>query len=578
MSKIWQIMPKTEEDLIKKYPRYDRLTLQLLFNRGLTGKKEIEKFLDPDYKYSPDPFLFNQMEEAVSLIITAIKEREKIVIYGDYDADGVTAVAVLLDVLNKLAAIVEVYIPDRISEGYGLNRAAIEEISRSGAGLVITVDNGIRNKEEVDFARSLGLKIIITDHHVPPTEAAELPASPIVNPILEKENYPFKYLAGVGVAMKLAQALIKKSTLKPAEKEKLEESVLDLVAIGTIADCVTLTGENRVLTKRGLVALNKTKRVGLKELLREARINEYKKLDSWNVSFQIAPRLNAAGRMDHANTAFELLATKNKEEAKILAKNLNQRNSERQKITNEMVFAIEKNIRGKRGDKRIIVAVSPSVGGDGDAWPEGVIGLVAGRICEKYYLPTIVITDNGDELKGSGRSIDEFNIIKAVEESAEFLHKFGGHAAACGFSLAGQKNLEGFIKKIESIANVKLAGKELKPRLNIEAELSPSEISQELVEKIEGFSPFGEDNPRPVFLTKEAQIVDIINMGLEGQHIKLRIKKEGSAVLSALAFGRAEEWRYLKIGDKIDLVYYLEMNEFNGRREAQLKIIDLKKH
>jgi single-stranded-DNA-specific exonuclease len=576
--KHWQILPKISDEFVEKYPEYSRLVLQLLFNRGITGKVEIEEFLNPPtppYQGGNfDPFLFNNMEVAVDLIIKHIKEGNEIVVYGDYDADGVTASAVLFETLTILKGKVDVYIPDRVSEGYGLNKEAIDKLKAEGASLVITVDNGIRNKSEVEYARSLGVEAIITDHHIPPGEH-ELPDCFIINPVVEREKYPFKYLAGVGVAFKLAQAVIQKSKLSESDKKKLEEKLLDLVAIGTVADCVTAFGENRILIKKGLVVLNGQRRIGLNTLIKIAQINNNKKLDAWNISFQIAPRLNSAGRMEHANTAFELLTTKNKEEAETIVRWLNEKNYDRQKTTDEIFENIVKRVDKQVEDGKlgyIIVAVSPS----DEIWNEGVIGLVAGKISDKYYRPTLVITRSEDgTLKGSGRSIEEFNIIQAVEECSEFLEKFGGHAQACGLSLK-EENLEKFGERIKKIVTKKLKGLDLRPKIEIEDEMELGEIDEHLLNEVEKFSPFGQDNERPKFLSQNVVIVDKFNMGIDGQHIKLRLKGKNFGIISALGFGQSEDWGHLRIGDKIDIVYYVEMNEYNGRREIQLKIVDIK--
>lgn len=586
--KNWHILPKISDTsppapLLNRRGEYSEVVLQLLYNRGFTEKNEIEQFLNPDYKkYAHDPFLFARMNEAVNLIIKHIKKQNKIVVYGDYDADGVTSSAVLFETFSTLKAKVDVYIPDRVSEGYGLNKKAIDKLKEAGAKLIITVDNGIRGKDEVKYAKSAGMEIVITDHHPAPEDADELPDCLIINPIVENEKYPFKYLAGVGVAFKLAKALISKSTLFEDDKKKLEQKILDLVAIGTVADCVSLLGENRVLVKKGLEVLNNTKRVGLKELINIAQISN-KVLEAWNIGFQIAPRLNAAGRMDHANTAFELLATKNKSEAVSIARRLNDKNIERQKVTDEIIENAYEQI--KDDVDNIIICVCPNE--LEKIWNEGVIGLVAGRICEKYYRPTLIITKTGETLKGSGRSIDEFNIIKAVEECGGYLEKFGGHAAACGFSLLGN-NLDKFIEKIKRIADKKLKDIDLKPKIVIDTELDLSEVNEKFIKDLEKFAPFGENNPRPKFVSRGVQIKDIVSMGINGQHVKFKLATEEVELLRlqsnrssstsfwAVAFGQAEKWQELRIGDKIDIVYYAEMNEFNGKRKAQLKVVDIK--
>ncbi|MEA3464300.1 MAG: single-stranded-DNA-specific exonuclease RecJ [Patescibacteria group bacterium] len=618
--KNWQILPKINDKIIKKYPDYNQVVLQLLFNRGIiaaadkeslsiniggglwrgkgykakSGEAErIKQFFNPDYKkYSYDPFLFKNMEQAVNLIIKHIKEQNKIIIYGDYDADGVTASAVLVETLDILKAKVDAYIPDRIKEGNGLNEKAISALQKDGVKLIITVDVGIRNKKEVEYAKSLDLDIIITDHHVSSENKDELPCCLTINPILKNEKYPFEYLAGVGVAFKLSKALISKSTLSEDYKKKLEQKILDLVAIGTVADCVSLLGENRVLVKEGLKIINQQKRAGLVELIKVAQINN-NKINAWNIGWQIAPRLNVAGRLEHANTAYELLITKNKSEAQAIARRLNDKNIERQEITNEIAEYCKEIVSKKLMDDKILILSDPNLAKDkaknSAPWPEGVIGLVAGRLCQNFNKPVLVITQSNNKIKGSGRSINEFNIIKAVEQCKEFLDKFGGHAMACGFSVDGKDNLEDFIKKIKQVAGSELAGADLTSKIIIDAELELSEVSERLADNLEKFAPFGEDNQQPKFVSYNARIRDIINMGINGQHVKLKLIAEEAKSLRlqsnrrdlasfwAIAFGQAEQWRDLRINDKIDIVYYIEMNEFNRRREVQLKIVDIKK-
>ena len=568
MEKIWQIMPKIEDEFVKQNSGYSRVVLQLLFNRDLKDKKEMEKFLNPSASDFFDPFLFNNMAAGVDLIIKHIKAGNKIVVYGDYDADGVTSTAILAQVLTILKAKIEIYIPDRAGEGYGLNKKAIDEFLKNDLKLIITVDGGIRNKEEVEDAKKKGLDIIITDHHVAPEEK-DLPGCLIINPNVAGENYPFKNLAGVGVAAKLAEAIISRARLEEGIKKKLREQTLDLAAIGTVADCVSLVGENRILVREGLKVLNKNKRAGLVELIKVAQING--KIEEWNICFQIAPRLNAAGRMERANTAFELLVTKNKEEAEALARRLNNRNMDRQRITEEIMAEIEKKIEAGVKEE-IIIGVCPlDKEKEQEVWNEGVIGLVAGKLSDKYYRPALVITKGKEGFKGSGRSIPEFNIIAALEECKEFLERYGGHPAACGFSLK-EGNLKKFTSKMKEIAKIKLAKADLRPKLEIEAELGLEEVSQNLVKDIESFSPFGQDNPKPKFISRGAQIKDVVNMGIDGQHIKFRFNG-----LWALAFGRSEEWKDFKIGDRVDIVYYVENNNFNGRSEVQLKLVDVRR-
>ena len=562
--KKWRVLPEAGEEFFKDKTGYNRLILQLLYNRGIQDSGEIKNFLEADRSSDHDPFLFQEMEKAVDLVIDHIKKGNKIYIYGDYDADGITSSALLFTLLKKMKADVAVYIPDRVSEGYGLNKEAIDEIKKQGGKLIITVDTGIRNKPEVEYAREQGLDVVVTDHHMPPEEKKDLPDCPLINPLVEDSGYPFGYLAGVGVAFKLGQALVRKSTLSDEQKDIMIERLLDLVAIGTITDCVTLLGENRILVKKGMKVLNHTKRVGLQELVEVAQINN-KKLQAWNVGFQLGPRLNASSRMDHADGAFYLLVSEDKKEAREMAKDLNNKNITRQKDT-ELIFD-EASQGQDENQNKIIVAVSE----EDKKWSEGIIGLVASRLSERYYKPALVITKGEEGYKGSGRSIDEFNIIEALEECSDVLEKYGGHAKACGFSVS-EENLQSFIDKITRLANKKLRHTELIPTLRIDAELSLNKIDEDLFNQIEKMAPFGQDNPKPQFLSREVEIRDIVRMGKNGEHIKFRL--DG---LWALSFNHKEKWQHLRIGDTVDVVYYIDMNEFNGKREVQLKIVDMQK-
>ena len=577
--------------------------MQLLFNRQLKDREEIERFLSGELKEDRtlvigdneqdrfyDPFLFKDMEASVQLIIDQIKAGAPILIYGDYDADGVTSSAVLLEVLQILQAQVEVYLPDRVSEGYGLNKAALDLIAKQGFKLIITVDTGIRNQAEVAYAKSLGLEIIITDHHLLPETAEDLPDCLIINPADKRNNYPGPTLAGVGVAFKLASALIHKAKLPLRQKQLILEKILDLVAVGTIADLVSLLGENRLLVKRGLEIINRQRRLGLRELIKVAKISEKKAIEAWQVGWQLGPRLNAASRLSHANTAFSLLITTNQEEASSLANELNQKNLSRQKITEEIRAAVEQQL-AKAAIPKIIISVAPK----DQVWNEGVIGLVAGKITEKYYRPSLIITRVVEKFefdsqqkklvpkkfsfKGSGRSIPGFNLVKALESCAAHLDKYGGHPLACGFTISSEENLEKFKKQLREIANQEIVGNILIPKLSLEMELKFAQIDLELVEEINRLAPFGQDNQPPKFASYQLKIEEINLLGLDKQHIKIRFSQLGDQTASSfwgLAFGEAERYQDLVVGEQVALSYYLEINEFNNKREVQLKIIDLK--
>lgn len=599
--KQWQLAPKITREFVKEHPDFDPVLLQLLFNRGLKTAAAIKTFLSDELEPSLtlkigedensvfyDPFLFRDMEAAVVRIIAHIKKGDRLVVYGDYDADGVTSSVILLETLKILHAEAEVYLPDRVTEGYGLNKAAINQIVEQGFKLIITVDNGIVNKEEIAYAQSKGVEVIITDHHVLPPVGA-LPDCLYIDPADETEKYPWPYLAGVGVAFKLVSALLVKANLPAKQKQLILEKSLDLVAVGTVADMVSLMGENRLLVKKGLQILNQGKRLGLNELIKVAKINSGRPLEAWNIGWQIGPRLNAASRLSHANSAFALLTTTDSAEAKSLAAELNQRNISRQEITEEISRQVEAQI-----DPNNLPLIIIGVAGEDQFWNEGVIGLVAGRIAEKYYRPTLIITRLVEEaefdpmakkliakkvaFKGSGRSVEEFNLIAAVAEGAEFLEKHGGHPMACGFSLQGEANLARFKECLLKIAVASLDPAALTPKLKIEATVGLDEISLALADRINTLAPYGQNNPQPRLVSYNLRINDIVTMGYDNQHIKLRLSPVAGSTASfwAIAFSGANGYKDFKIGDYVDLVYHLEVNDFNGRREAQLKIVDLR--
>ena len=375
-------------------------------------------------------------------------------------------------------------------------------------------------------------------------------------------------MAGVGVAYKLVQALIVRSTLSGREKDILTKTGLDLVALGTVADCVPLVDENRILVKQGLDILNHTRRPGLRSLIEVAGLNNNKgkDLQSWNIGFQLAPRLNAAGRIGRVTDAVHLLLTNDTREAADFSAELDKKNTERQQITEDIVDSIKEDIdKGNIDTENVIVAVNHTE----DQWSEGVIGLVAGRISQKFYRPTLVITRTPYGYKGSGRSIEGFDIIDAVSRCGDLLDKFGGHAMACGLSVS-ESNLKEFQEKIKEIGEEELKDKELTPSLNVDIEMDLGEVDEGLVEKVETLAPFGEGNPAPLFVSRDVCIKDIATMGNNGQHVKFRFNG-----FWALAFGKAEEWRDYKIGDRVDILYSVEFNNFNGNMDVQLKLVDI---
>ena len=567
MQKKWRVKKRIDSSVKNSFPEINSVTLQLLFNRGLDKKERIDDFLSAEYGFQNDPFLFSDMKKAVREIKLAIKEKKKITIYGDYDADGVTSTAVLSSCLKDLGASCDIYIPDRESEGYGLNEEAIGILKKKGTDLIITVDCGISNYEEIRLAKKSGMEVIITDHHHPPDN---LPRCLIINPKADK-NYPFKELAGVGVAFKLAQALFFEMVEDKAKAEAKEKWLLDLVAVGTIADCVPLIGENRILTKYGVVVLNKTKRKGLGALIKKSSLNPGE-IGSYDVSFRLSPRINAAGRMKHANIAYKLLMSKTEAEAEEIAEGLNTANSERQKITETAVKKIFKELGDNPGDK-ILFSLQEDC-------PAGILGLVAGKISDYYNKPAFVFTKRENEIIGSGRSVENFNIIEALGKMEKLFSHYGGHSQACGLTLKDDKLFDDFKAKMLEIAEKKLSKDDLIPVLNIDAEVKLSEVNWGLFEDVCKFEPFGNNNVKPIFLTKNLKVLSSREVGQNGNHLKIFVSnytEEANCSMDCIGFSLSEAWRgKLKTGDIINLVYQIDENRWNGNRELQLKIIDLK--
>lgn len=549
--------------------KYEPMILRILFARGIKTEREIEKFFNFSYeKDILDPFLFGDMRKAVARIVEAKNKKEKIAIFGDYDADGVTATAVLFEALKKFGLEnLEVYIPDRQAEGYGMNQEAVEYLHNQGVKLIITVDCGITNVAEVEKARELGMEVVITDHHHIPEM---LPAAAaIINPHLKGCGYPFEDLCGVGVAFKLATALLRDFDPKNAEQLKW---LLDLVAIGTVADCVPLLGENRVLVKYGLLVLSKTRRIGLQEMFKVGRIaiDENSVPNTEKVAFQIAPRINASGRMDHAGLSYKLIATDNRVTARDLALEVEEKNQQRQKITGEIVREVRVLAENSYKNKKLIFAHDEN-------WPVGILGLIAGRIAEEFQKPTIILQKQAGEYVGSLRSIPEVNIVETLGECEDLVIKFGGHSQAAGVRVAAA-NIEKFYERLSESVESKLKGKEIAPKIEIDLELEAKDINWELVAQIKKMEPFGEGNEEPVFLLKNMIADGLRIVGNGNKHLKLVLRDGGGSpkIFGAIGFGMGEKFPNLKIGDKIEVVCNIQEDEWNGNKKIQLNLIDLK--
>jgi len=591
METKWIVRPKIDKKIIDTFPEYSPLMLQLLYNRGLTTEEALDEFFNPDYKdHVHDPLLLKGMEKAIERIKKALENNEKILVYGDYDADGVTSTAIIIKTLKFLGAkSTEVYIPDRAKEGYGLKKEAIPKIKELGVKLIITVDCGIANREEIALANKLGLDVIVTDHHWVPENLPE--AAAIINPKQPGDAYPFKDLAGVGVAFKLAQGLLRSKTNKlfdpeisPEQKIGFEKWLLDLVAIGTVADSVPLLGENRTFLTYGLIVLGKTKNPGLQELIKKisARAQEKQqqkgdyssniKITSETIGFQLAPRINAAGRLDHANTSFALLSTESKKEAQGMVESLELLNSQRQNITDKIIKEIRKKI-GAKPLKKIIFE------GHKD-WPQGILGLVAGKLSDEFYRP-VFIYNRGEQISaGSCRSIPSFNVIETLSRTKDLLLEFGGHKGAAGFKISNE-NIGKFEKTLQKIAEKEIRDSELAPSIEIDAALKIQDINWNFMQEIEKISPYGEGNPEPVFLLEKMKIKEIKTVGNGEKHLKLTLEKTSSETnknfsFKAIGFNFGQWIDKLKLGSFIDIAFTLSNNEWNGNNNLEFKIMDLK--
>ena len=559
MNKKWQIYESDEEQIDKVAKKYNinKLLASIIVNRNVP-EDDIQTFLSPTRNNFHDPFTMPDMEIAVDRILKAIKNQEKTLIYGDYDVDGITSITVLKSFLKDAGLDVGYYIPNRLEEGYGLNKPAIEKIAKEGYTLMITVDCGITGIEEIEYAKTIGIETIVTDHHEP---GESLPNAIAVVDCKRKDNrYKCRDLAGVGVSFKLSQAIGTK--LEMDEKEWLK--YLDIVCLGTISDIVPLVDENRVITKLGLMLIKQTKNIGLKSLLISSG---YKKIDSTTISFGIAPRINACGRLGHAEDALKLFLSKDINEAKELTDKLNEYNKQRQEKEKAIYAEALQQIDDKKlYDNNVIV-----VGGEN--WHHGVIGIVSSKITEMYFKPSILLCFEDDLAQGSGRSIPGFDLHDALMKCQDTIEKFGGHSMAIGITIK-KENFEKFSKEIEQVAKKEKID-EIVPVINIDAKINLSDVSKETVESLEQLEPFGEGNKMPIFAFKNLKIDSIRSLS-EGKHIKMTLK-DGNTVINAIGFNLGDLANEYKIGDKINVAGNLEINTFNGVDSLQINIKDTMK-
>ena len=558
--KCYQNNNQEEALKIEKKFKLNPLLATILANRGVT-ENTAELFLNPTRYDFHNPFEMPDMEKAVNRILQAIEKKEKTIIYGDYDVDGITSITVLKSFLKERGLKVQNYIPNRLKEGYGLNKEAIEKIAKENDTLMITVDCGITAVEEIEYAKTFGMETIVTDHHEP---AENLPdALAIIDCKRSDNQYPFRELAGVGVVFKLIQAISMKLDLE--EKEYLK--YLDIVSIGTISDIVPLVDENRVITKLGLKLVKCTKNIGLKAILNEIG---YQKIDSTAISFGVAPRINACGRMGFANKALDLLLTTDPNIASNLVSDIreynNQRQLEEKKIFEEANLQIQE--KSLENAESIILA--------GQNWHSGVIGIVSSKITEMYYRPSILICfeENKDVGKGSGRSIPGFDLHDALMKCGDSLAGFGGHSMAVGVSVK-KEDFKKFKEKFLKLAKQADIA-DLVPILNVDTIINIDEINQEVVESLSLLEPFGEGNKMPIFEFKNLKI-DSIRSLTEGKHLKLVLRSDHNTYVSAIGFNLGYLSEDYKIGDRVNVVGNLEINSFNGNQSIQINLKDLMK-
>ena len=561
MNRIWRIKD-SEPDLsriLASSLSISPITAQLLINRGIKDELQAQHFLYGDIDACHNAHLLKDGEKSSERIKKAIKSKENILIYGDYDVDGITSVALFTLVLNKLGAHPVPYIPNRLLEGYGLNESAIKFAKKKKIKLIVTADCGISAHKEVKLANSLGMDVIITDHHEIKSE--DLPeAYSIVNPLQKDCSYPFKYLSGVGIVYKLSKLLLENTSFSA-------EDNLDLVALGTVSDVSIQKGENRILTKLGLEKLTNTTRKGIKALMKVGGISG-KNVSCSHIGYILGPRINAMGRIGSPEVALKLLLTENEEEAIKLANIMNKENRSRQKIEKdvlkEALLKLEREINFK--DTRVIVLASPG-------WHPGVIGIVASRIVDKFYRPAIILTLKGNKGKGSGRSIDGFHLFNAISACSEYLVNFGGHAGACGLEIK-KENIEKFTSKINDIAKIEISDEDLYPKINVDVNIELSDITENLINEIGLLMPFGPGNTRPVFATENAYL----------RNDPKRISKNGfkmwvtdeKTTCEAISFKGADIISVPQKGEKIKLAYSPTINTWQGVSSLQLDLKDFK--
>lgn len=568
MEKRWVVKEKGDTAVVKQLAGalgVSESLANLMVQRNITSADEANAFFKPSLEYLHDPFLMKDMNIAVDRISTAIKKNEKILVYGDYDVDGTTAVALMYSFLKDQYSNVEYYIPDRYKEGYGVSFQGLDFAYQNNCKVVITLDCGIKAVEKVKYARSKGLDVIICDHHYPGDEIPK--ALAVLDPKQPSCSYPYKDLSGCGVGFKLIHAYSRVHGIPFSEISHY----LDLVAVSIASDIVPITGENRVLAYFGLKRLNESPRTGLREIIRESEVT--KALTIEDVVFKIGPRINAAGRMETGSKAVDLLVSSDTRLATGISKEINNFNIERRSvdriITTEAMRMIAEDQRTV--NSRTTVLYNPT-------WKKGVIGIVASRLIETYYRPTVILTESNGFATGSARSVQGYDLYQAIESCSDLLESFGGHMFAAGLTLK-KENIRPFMDRFEQYVNSTITEEQLVPRIFIDTELSFSEINEDFFRTMSQFQPFGPENMSPVFVSRNVFDTGAGRMvGSSGEHLKLDLCQEstGQKSFSAIAFSQANHFEYIRGGNPFDICYSLEMNEFRGNRNLQLNIRDIK--
>jgi single-stranded-DNA-specific exonuclease len=564
-NKHWQIAPLAPPSHVRQFPDLHPVTVQVLYNRGIVKAADVEAFLDGG-SGELNPFTLPDMAAAVTRLRRALRTGEPVAVYGDFDADGVTATALLVQTLRALGGEVMAYIPHRLNEGYGLNKSALKRLADKGARIIVTVDCGVRSVHEVAYANDLGLDVIVTDHHSAPQG---LPPAVAVIDLKRTDCDPqvsFNQLAGVGVAFKLAQALLRSHRQTPVTREEVrlvEDDLLDLVALGTVADMSPLLGENRTLVNRGLARLNRMERPGVEALCRQAAIKPGQ-VDATAISYTLAPRINAAGRIGDAKLAYQLLETRYPAEGQRLASELNRLNRERQQITRDTQARVRELVMRDMEEACLLFAAAPD-------FQAGIVGLVASRIVDEFYRPAVIVEVGEDFSRGSARSIPEFHITEALEQCTDLLVRYGGHAAAAGFTVSNDR-LDSLEARLQALASRQLTDIDLTPILNIDVDVALDQMSWALREALDRLEPCGYANPSPLFMSRSVYVKSQRAVGKNGRHLKLELY-DGRTRWDAIGF-RQGEW-VGKLPDRVDIAYHLEVNEWNERRSLQLNVQDI---